>query len=65
MRIASDPAGDCHDPTAVQLYEAMSAALDSGQVQLRVVRGAGHGGPEFDTQDVVADVIAFLSRHLR
>ena len=48
---------------SVLLYEALMRA-GVREVTLHSVRGAGHGGPEFDTSDALAMVAGFFERHL-
>lgn len=47
--------------------ESLQAALQAAGVpsQHHVIPGARHGGPEFSTPEVIAQVTAFFDRHLR
>ncbi|MCM8776973.1 MAG: alpha/beta hydrolase [Candidatus Omnitrophica bacterium] len=45
------------------LYDIL---LKSGvEVQLHIIKGAGHGGPEFIKQEIIEKVVSFFDRHLK
>lgn len=45
------------------LYDAL---LKAGvEVQIHIIKGAGHGGPEFTKPDVIEKVVSFFDRHLK
>lgn len=45
------------------LYNAL---LKAGvPVELEIIKGAGHGGPEFISQDIIKKVVAFFDRYLK
>jgi acetyl esterase/lipase len=52
------------DLQAKRLREAWLAADPGAQVDYKLVPGAGHGGAEFETGEVAADVLAFVTRRL-
>jgi acetyl esterase/lipase len=48
---------------SVLLYEALTRA-GVREVTLHTLKGAGHGGPEFETPETLAMVAGFFERHL-
>lgn len=52
------------DLQAKRLREAWLAADPKAEIDYKLVPGAGHGGEEFETGEVKADVLAFIGRVL-
>ncbi|CAM4459055.1 alpha/beta hydrolase [Paenibacillus tarimensis] len=50
---------------SVILYEKLKKAIGEDDVQLELLEGAGHSGPEFETEDNICKVLDFIDMHLK
>lgn len=50
---------------SVNLSEKLIAVLGSSKVKFDIIEGAGHGGSQFETEENLAKIFAFLDKYLK
>jgi dipeptidyl aminopeptidase/acylaminoacyl peptidase len=58
---------DCNIPPVQgkDLAEALGAAIGAENATYTLIDGAGHGGPQFETEANLQLVLDFLNKHLK